>query len=215
MLECWTGYDLTFLNTCSLENFLPPVFRIRDPVLFWPLDPGSGINIADHISETLASVFLQISGYVTFWYGSGSADLYLWLTDPAFLSVSDFQDAYKKKKFLIFLLLLFESTFTSSIKEKKILLNVVPLGQKAPDLSRSESHHLTGRLLTIVVIFLLQKSGASWPRRCLWPAGGREHDRSARQCAFISPFYKDSVEQLKKFSTKDTSMRYFFASVQP
>jgi hypothetical protein len=37
------------------------VFRIRDPVffvLFWRLDPGSGIEkIPDHISESLETIF--------------------------------------------------------------------------------------------------------------------------------------------------------------
>jgi hypothetical protein len=40
------------------------VLRIRDPVLFKPLDPGwrkkksgSGMNIPDHLSESLETVF--------------------------------------------------------------------------------------------------------------------------------------------------------------
>ncbi len=32
--------------------------RIRDPVPFWPLDPGSGMNNTDHISESLKNNFL-------------------------------------------------------------------------------------------------------------------------------------------------------------
>jgi hypothetical protein len=33
------------------------VFRIRDPVLFLPVVPGSGMNIPDHISESLETIF--------------------------------------------------------------------------------------------------------------------------------------------------------------
>ncbi len=35
----------------------------------------------------------QCCGYVTFWYGSGSADPYIWLTDPA-IFISDLQYIY-------------------------------------------------------------------------------------------------------------------------
>ncbi len=31
---------------------------IRDPVHFWPLDPGSGMNNPDRISESLETIFL-------------------------------------------------------------------------------------------------------------------------------------------------------------
>jgi hypothetical protein len=67
---------------------------------------------------------------VTFWYGSGSADPYHWLTgpdpdsdlapDPAFF-VSGWQDANKKFKVLkkFFRLILFEGTFTSVFKNKR------------------------------------------------------------------------------------------------
>ncbi len=57
----------------------------------------------------------QCCGSVTFWYGSGSAYPYLWRTDPA-IFVSDIQDAFK---FLC--LLLFEGTFTSFFKDKKVI----------------------------------------------------------------------------------------------
>jgi hypothetical protein len=33
------------------------VLRIRDPVPFWPLYPVSGMNIPDHISESLETIF--------------------------------------------------------------------------------------------------------------------------------------------------------------
>jgi hypothetical protein len=29
------------------------LFEIRNPVLFWLLDPGSGINISSHLSEAV------------------------------------------------------------------------------------------------------------------------------------------------------------------
>jgi hypothetical protein len=31
--------------------------RIPDPVPFWPLDPGSGMNISDHITKSLGTIF--------------------------------------------------------------------------------------------------------------------------------------------------------------
>jgi len=44
------------------------------------------------------------SGSVTFWYGSGSVDPYLGLTDPdPALFVSDLQDANKKYFFINFI----------------------------------------------------------------------------------------------------------------
>jgi hypothetical protein len=57
---------------------------------------------------------------MTFWYGSGSgsADPYLWLTDPdPALFVSDLQDANLK---YFFGLLLIEGTFISFFKDKKV-----------------------------------------------------------------------------------------------
>ncbi len=42
----------------------------------------------------------QCSGFMTFWYGSGSADLKHWIPDPD-LFLSDFQDA-NKSFFLLF-----------------------------------------------------------------------------------------------------------------
>jgi hypothetical protein len=189
--------DLTFLNTCPLAKFLPPVFPIRDPVLFWPLDPRSGIrnkhpgSYFRELSISFFAVFrnrdllvrIRIRGSVPLTNGSGP--------ESCFFRPSVTFKTPTKSFFSSFLLLHFEGTFTSFIKDKKTLPDLVPLGQKVPDLSRSGSHHVTGRLLTIALIFfLLQKSGASWPRRCLWPAGGREHDRSVRQRAFISTLIK-------------------------
>jgi hypothetical protein len=56
---------------------------------------------------------------MTFWYGSGSADPYLRLTDAVFLSVT-FKMTTKKYLFSkFFWLLLFEATFTSFFKDKK------------------------------------------------------------------------------------------------
>jgi hypothetical protein len=74
----------------------------------------------------------QCSEYMTFWHGSGmgcgSSDPYLRLTDPyaataldTTLFVSDLQDAPPKiffSKFLRFLL--FECTFSSFFKDKKV-----------------------------------------------------------------------------------------------
>ncbi len=64
--------------------------------------------------------FLQCCGSVTFWYGSGSANPYLWLADsdpdPA-IFVSDLQDVFST----YFCLLLFEATYTSFFKDKKSL----------------------------------------------------------------------------------------------
>ncbi len=56
---------------CSHDiDMLSPVLRIRDPVPFWPLDPGSGMgkksgsgsgmNNPDHISESLETIFLGL-----------------------------------------------------------------------------------------------------------------------------------------------------------
>ncbi len=51
----------------------------------------------------VAVSFSQCSGSVTFWYGFGSADTYLWLTDPdPAIFVSDLQDATKKMLFYFF-----------------------------------------------------------------------------------------------------------------
>ncbi len=62
----------------------------------------------------------QCSGSVTFWYGSGSEDSYLWLTEmDRALFISDFQDA-QKKFFFVFCLILFEDIFTSFSKIKII-----------------------------------------------------------------------------------------------
>ncbi len=59
---------------------------------------------------------------MTFWYGSGSGDPYLWQTDPdpAFF-VRGWLDAIKKEVFFSrsFCFLLFEGTFTSVFKDKK------------------------------------------------------------------------------------------------
>ncbi len=72
---------------------------------------------------------IQCSENVTFWYGCGSLDLYLWLTDldvdpdpapdadPA-LFVSDLQDA-NKSIFCFYDFFLFEGTFSSFFKVKK------------------------------------------------------------------------------------------------
>jgi hypothetical protein len=61
----------------------------------------------------------QFCGSVTFWYGSGSADPYLELTDPAqdpTIYVREFK-VVAKKFFLIF----FGATYTSFYKDKKSL----------------------------------------------------------------------------------------------
>ncbi len=70
-----------FFNKSSCSQCCGSEFGIRDPVLFWPLDPGwkkirirdgknpdtrSGINIPDHFSKI----------FVTICYGSG------WIWDP-------------------------------------------------------------------------------------------------------------------------------------
>ncbi len=55
---------------------------------------------------------IQSCGSMKFWYGSGSADPYLWLMDPdPAIFVSDLQDVNNKlfSKFLC--LLLFEGTY--------------------------------------------------------------------------------------------------------
>jgi hypothetical protein len=55
---------------------------------------------------------------VTIWYGSGSSDPFLWLTDPdPALFVSNLQDANKK----LFCLLLFKGTFASFFTNKRSL----------------------------------------------------------------------------------------------
>ncbi len=60
---------------------------------------------------------------MTFWCGSGSADPCLWLMDPdpdPAIFVIDLQDPNKKANLKkVFLLLLFEYTFTSFFKDKK------------------------------------------------------------------------------------------------
>ncbi len=63
----------------------------------------------------------QCSGSVTYWYGSGSSDPYLWLTDPPpdpILYASELQDVNKKM-----CLLLFEGSFTSFFGDKKVTKN--------------------------------------------------------------------------------------------
>ncbi len=69
----WSVSSTTLLH----EDFLS-VFRIRDPVPFWPLDPGwvkksgswSGMNNPDHISESLKNYFFVLN-YLILWCKSG------------------------------------------------------------------------------------------------------------------------------------------------
>ncbi len=70
--------------------------------------------------------FKQCCGSMTFWCGSGSADLCLWQMDPdadpdPAIFIIDLQDANKKLIFLkhFFCILLLEGTFTSFFKDKK------------------------------------------------------------------------------------------------
>ncbi len=75
-------FELNFLNYRLLLYFFLtgiPVLRIRirDPVPFWPLHPGSGMvknqdpgsemNISDHISESLETIF--VLKILKFWCG--------------------------------------------------------------------------------------------------------------------------------------------------
>ncbi len=72
----------------------------------------------------------QCCGSVTFWYGSGSADLNLWFTDsdptsdPA-IFFSDLQDGNQK-----FCFLLFEATFASFFNPYLVLMDPDPGGPK-------------------------------------------------------------------------------------
>jgi hypothetical protein len=60
------------------------LLRIPDPVPFWPLDQGwvkirsgSGMNIADHISESLETIFwVKSTGTWILWCGSGIRSLF-------------------------------------------------------------------------------------------------------------------------------------------
>ncbi len=52
------GTDTTFLNKKDRSFYLVLRIRIRDPVSFWPRDPGWVKNHnPDHISESLESIF--------------------------------------------------------------------------------------------------------------------------------------------------------------
>ncbi len=81
---------------------------------------GEDDEIVDSDGEVISLIFLSLSYSVLylwyFWYASGPADPYNWLTDPdrdPALSVSDLQDV-NKKKFTkkVFCLLLFKGKFT-------------------------------------------------------------------------------------------------------
>ncbi len=84
---------------------------------------------ASYMSSFYSPYLVPVLRILTFWCGSGSADLCLWLVDPdsdpdpAFF-VIDLQDANKKLIFnkfnKIFCLLLFEGTFTSFLIFKDI-----------------------------------------------------------------------------------------------
>ncbi len=55
--------------------------RFRDPVPFWPLDPGwkktgSGMNFPEHFSESLETVF-RVKNIWIIWCGSGTGIRYL------------------------------------------------------------------------------------------------------------------------------------------
>jgi hypothetical protein len=75
---------------------------------------------------------IQCYGSMKFWYGSGSADPYLRLMDPdpdPAILISDLQTAIIFFS-LGFLLLLFESTFTSFFKDKKAKRSHKTVGMK-------------------------------------------------------------------------------------
>jgi hypothetical protein len=55
-------------------------------------------------SVSVCLSYYRCCGSMTFWYGSGSVDLYHCLTDPG-IFVSDLHDDNSKKKFYIFLLI--------------------------------------------------------------------------------------------------------------
>jgi hypothetical protein len=106
--------EISELFSVSVGHFCPPGSRSTDLI-------GSGSN---------PDPKNQCCGSMTFWWGSGSgsADPYLWLMDlypesdpdPA-IFITDLQDANKKlilKK--LFCILLFEGTFTSFFKNKKV-----------------------------------------------------------------------------------------------
>ncbi len=80
-------------------------------------------------------------GSVTFWYGTRSADPYLWLTDPdPAIFFSDLQDGNKNERSKVFCLLLFKGTFHHFSKIKVI---------KKSRNSRNQDFLITLQMLTV------------------------------------------------------------------
>ncbi len=141
---------------------------------------------------------MQCSRSVTFWYGSGSSDPYLWLTDPdpAFF-VRDLKDAKNKFFFTKFLcLFLFESTFTSFNKDNKsershktieikIFLHFLLVNGRIRNRIRISINKLRIRIRMQIrirntaVMFLTWWNRMSWwPWRCMMRAPARPSARS-------------------------------------
>ncbi len=87
---------------------------------------AAGVCCQHHARDKGGHCYLQCSGSMPFWCGSGCTDPCLWLMDPdadpdPAIFVIDLQDNNKKLIFStnIFCLLLFEGKFTSFFKDKK------------------------------------------------------------------------------------------------
>ncbi len=72
------------IRACNTKKTFSAVLRIRDPVPFWPQDPGSGMgkklgsgsgmNSPDHIPESLETIFwVKILSLMRIWDGKNSA----------------------------------------------------------------------------------------------------------------------------------------------
>jgi hypothetical protein len=100
-------------------------FGLVEGFFFWKVrcsdfrfSPSCYNDFPPRVTSSERYYFYQCCGSVTYWPGSGSVDLCLWLMDPDPTTiVIDLQDANKKTIFKFFCLLLSWGAFTSFFKD--------------------------------------------------------------------------------------------------